>query len=41
MPFNKVFDSIKTHVNSKRDFNKLLEEQKITILRRYPKDGVH
>jgi len=26
MPFNKVFDSIKTYVNNKRNFDELLEE---------------
>ena len=41
MPFSKVFNSIKTHVNSKRDFNEFLKEQGMATSRRYPKSGVH
>ena len=41
MPFSKVFDNIKTHVNSERNFNKLLEKQGIVTSRGYPKSGIH
>ena len=41
MPFNKVFDNIETHVNNKKDFDKLLEEQEIATSKGYPRSEVH
>ena len=41
MPFNKVFNNIKTYVNSKKNFDELLKEQEIVISRGYPKSGIH
>ena len=41
MPFSEVFDSIKTYINSERDFDELLEEQGMVISRGYFRSGVH
>ena len=41
MPFNKVFDNIKTYVNSERDFDELLKEQEMATSKGYPKSGIH
>ena len=41
MPFNKIFNNIKIHVNNKRNFNKLLKKQEITISKEYLKNKVH
>ena len=41
MPFSKIFDNIKTHVNSEKDFDELLEEQGMATSRGYPKSGIH
>jgi len=41
MPFSKVFDSIKTHVNNERNFDELLEEQGIATSRGYLRSGIH
>jgi len=41
MPFSKVFDSIETHVNIERNFDKLLEEQGIATSKGYLRSGIH
>jgi len=41
MPFSKVFNNIKTHINNKKNFNKLLEKQGMATSRGYPKSGIH
>ena len=41
MSFSKVFNNIKTYINNKRDFNKLLKEQRIATLRRYLRNKVY
>ena len=41
IPFNKIFNNIKTHVNNERDFDELLEEQGMATSRGYPRSGVH
>ena len=41
MPFSKVFDNIKTHVNNERNFNELLKKQEIATSKRYLKSKIY
>lgn len=41
MPFSKVFDNIKTHINSERNFDEFLKEQEMATSRGYSKSGIY